>query len=59
MEWISVEDELPKYNGMYLCHFSDGVIETFLYEVDSLDEVIWGTYNDIVIHWMPLPEPPS
>ena len=54
--WIDVNDELPEESGVYLCHFSDGDIETFAMENDYS---IWGVSDIHVTHWMPLPEPPK
>ena len=58
-EWISVSDELPEEEDMYLCHFTDGTIETSLFGPE--DEIIhpWEVYHLLVTHWMPLPNPPE
>ena len=63
-DWISVDDEMPEYEGMYLCHFSDGDIETFIFDktVDSdFWTVVGGIYDGsvYVTHWMELPPPPK
>ncbi len=63
-KWISVDDEMPEEEGMYLCFFSDGSIET--YEVDSVYGMAYEftpVNLDIlgkveVTHWMPLPDAP-
>jgi hypothetical protein len=61
--WISVKDEMPSKEGTYLCHFDDGVIETFNY---SFDDDVWGVVDywnvitsSYVTHWMPMPRPPK
>ncbi len=64
MKWISVNDETPDQPGMYLCHFTDGTIETFPleetdFDVDGEAVLPWGVHSDCVTHWMPLPEPPE
>jgi hypothetical protein len=57
-KWISVKDELPEEDGMYLCAFDDGTIETF--EFDCLDDnEYWGVELISVTHWMPLQDLPS
>ena len=62
-EWIKVDDRLPEYEGMYLCRFEDGDIETFYYfwgdEDGDGDSGHWGMCNCPITHWMPLPEPPE
>jgi hypothetical protein len=58
-EWISVDDAYPEKDGLYLCHFSDGAIETFDYQEADADLRTWGVHNDIVTHWMPLPIAPA
>jgi hypothetical protein len=57
--WISVADGYPETDGLYLCHFTDGTIETFDYQAEDADRRTWGVHNDLVTHWMPLPAPPS
>ena len=56
-EWISVEDAVPESEGMYLCRFDDGAIESFYYWGGEDEE--WGMSNCVVTHWMPIPEPPE
>jgi hypothetical protein len=56
-DWISVDDSLPETDGVYLCHFSDGLIETFPYP-DS-GSGLWGVHNVVVTHWMELPGLPN
>lgn len=66
-DWISVDDEMPEEEGVYLCHFDDGTIETYDCEVmfDFLDipkmeflQVKCGHKKVNVTHWMPLPDAP-
>ena len=63
-DWISVEDQMPEDEGWYLCHFSDGSIET--YPIDdhygeAMEFVGVGTTEGMVTvtHWQPLPDPPQ
>ena len=56
INWISVEDELPKNLDDVLIHYADGRIEVGCRYSDGwLMERSWGP----VTHWMPLPEPPK
>ena len=57
MEWISVEDRLPKISQMYLCYMNYKIPKV-LYFVDGY----FTEHNStrwVVSHWMPLPEPPK
>ena len=72
MEWISVEDKLPKANGMYIVYAqdsnpADGGI--WCENVVVVAEYAFGSWwwhensneydiTDLVTHWMRLPEPP-
>lgn len=72
LNWISVEDELPKVNDMYIVYAQKGNLETGWIWYDSVVVVAEYTFgvwwwckngNDfditsLVTHWMPLPEPP-
>jgi hypothetical protein len=58
LQWRCVSDVLPEKEGVYLCHFSDGVTETFPYEGEDYPGM-WGVSGTIVTHWMPLPEQPE
>lgn len=49
--WISVEDELPQKNGMYI-FLQSGIIYTAMYYKSI------GLHRDVT-HWMPLPLPPK
>ena len=60
IEWISVQDRLPKNHTQVLCYFK--------YEPEGPDIICENTYHksgkwlsdgDKVTHWMPLPEPPK
>lgn len=64
-EWISTNDKMPEYEGLYLI-VRDGEVEC-AYRQNFLINVIWnndftGGFSIIpdkeVTHWMPLPQPP-
>ena len=64
MKWISVEDQLPKYdeieNWEYLVFDKVNNKVSHDYWVCPHDgEPFWNHYGDWVTHWMPLPEPPK
>ena len=74
MNWISVEDKLPKVNGTYIIYAPDGNSaygEGIWYEnIVVLAEYAFGSWwwrensddfdiTDLVTHWMPLPESPQ
>ncbi len=66
-KWVSVSDRLPEEVGKYLCHFSDGTIETYDYQ--KLDDGRYGitdvgygfeaANNWHVTHWQSLPPAPE
>ena len=49
--WISVEDELPKKDGMYI-FLQSGIIYTAMYYKSI------GLHRDVT-HWMQLPQAPT
>ena len=49
--WISINDELPNEDGMYI-FLQSGIIYTAMYYKSI------GLHRDIT-HWMPLPQPPK
>lgn len=62
MNWISVEDRLPKDDQTVLIHHTNGTI----FEAEFLKDTPHSYfYKDIairidkVLHWMPLPNPPE
>lgn len=65
--WISVKDRLPDVSGQYLGYCEQGVIEIeFSLERLVLDVSYFNSMgcgccstNDIITHWMQLPEPPN
>ena len=63
MEWISVEDELPKNSRFVLA--TDGHHSWLYYAfVFETGEVQWfnaaaDSEKKGITHWMPLPEPPK
>jgi hypothetical protein len=60
MEWISVEDELPKKSGAYWTFNGKdekpSVIQQRVHMYDSRHK-IFNCYT--VTHWMPLPDEPK
>ena len=50
--WISVEDELPKKDGIYLFYDETSGVYTSAYYVGF-------AFVSSITHWMPLPVPPS
>ncbi len=57
--WISVEDDFPKKNDVYLCY---NCVEDE-YEILLLGGGDWWDgdghcVTNVVTHWMPLPQPP-
>ena len=70
-EWISVKDRMPRYNETVLI-YRPSMAEPILadkyfgfYGEDEEWNEGWVRYgkdlkgNDIITHWMPLPEPPK
>ena len=59
MKWISVENELPREDGFYLCwenpYIYIGHYDDYGFSVKSDDT---GGFEDVT-HWMPLPDPPD
>ena len=70
-EWISVEDELPKYTGEYIVYCNVGCIlggftDVRCYRFENIKGkepkwIINENFNEVVsiTHWMSLPEPPK
>ncbi len=72
--WISVKDRLPEEEDDYLTYVMDNgcsyrqVVQRFYKKPRILKGIYGDTYShwelakwddDIVTHWMPLPEPPK
>jgi len=66
--WISVEEQLPSKEGIYLIHAFDSNIDpekpfinTAWFNPDENPGWIYmpKSWAEAVTHWMPLPEPPS
>lgn len=62
MEWISVEERLPKNQQRVIYYFELTGAHVGAY-YDSVDGPLFvgdkGYLTDDVTHWMPLPEPPK
>jgi hypothetical protein len=63
INWISVNDAMPEFDGPYLC-FIEWKQECGniwrLQEVVSLHMNVWQVLKSRTItHWIPLPEPPN
>ncbi len=59
MEWINVEDMLPKQGGLYLGAINDEEVDLFFYFEKNEWQYYHGLETTQVTHWMPLPEPPK
>ena len=65
MEWISVNDELPKEEDYYLISSNYGiVVRSFnvyhnCWDDEQADDYWSDAIGGKVTHWMPLPPPPS
>lgn len=65
MEWISVEDRLPKQvenyfdskNVLVCSEYGEVFISWFKFDFNGWDLTL--NYQVNVTHWMPLPEPPK
>jgi hypothetical protein len=56
MEWISVQDQLPEEDGVYISF--DGIRVCFAWMGEDRFDMT-ANYDTFVTHWMPLPEPPK
>ena len=66
-EWISVEDRLPEKSGTYLVHYHDDIIGEYVITREYWEkqrkfapmEYFEEHTGRKVMHWMPLPSPPT
>ena len=63
-DWISVDDEMPEEEELYLCYFSDGTVETYPavwnYRGSPIFESVEVLGSAVfVTHWQNLPEGPK
>lgn len=62
-KWISVEDELPTVNEEYIVYGINkgATIVTCIEWIDGEfgTEEHGNVWDELVTHWMPLPEPPK
>lgn len=62
--WISVKDQLPEKQGVYLVAFKSPLPKVTIAwwaprEYGWYDLEYYNFHTDGVSHWMPLPEPPE
>ena len=53
-KWIPVTERLPEKEGTYIVHGNLGGVFGLFY-----DDMLSGSFKQMVTHWMPLPEPPK
>lgn len=64
MEWISVSDSKPTNIDFVLAVFNDTYVQTLPCWYRNSNDA-WYQYdrslrvNDVITHWMPLPQPPK
>ena len=58
-EWISVKDRLPEHKGYYLVYWQRYGSRDYIEIIYFRGKSRWATANDIITHWMPLPEKPT
>jgi len=64
MEWISVEERLPKKNEEYIVcgvGFNNVLVTTLEWRRGRWFSDVYQNYVEMIkiTHWMPLPEPPK
>lgn len=59
--WISVEERLPEEATRVLVHLDGNKppIGEPRMDTDRVVDGLWVRWDDLVTHWMPLPEPPE
>ena len=59
--WISVSERLPDFEVDVLV-FCNGVAQWGVHSNNCIGWALatgWADYDDVVTHWMPMPEPPE
>ena len=59
-KWISVKDRLPVVGQEVLCFCAGNLANVYTWTGEEWEDS-YGYYedDDIITHWMPLPEPPA
>ena len=62
-KWISVKEQPPKDGQKVIATFRDGedvIVDQARYRNGEFDFADWEyVWDEIITHWMPLPEPPK
>ena len=59
-EWISVKDRLPEKGQGVLCFCAGNLANFYMWTGEEWEDSYgYYEYDDIISHWMPLPEPPE
>ena len=56
VEWVGLDDRYPDEEGIYLCAFSDGTVETMQYIEDGEP---WEAGGEFVMYWAEVPQHPD
>lgn len=59
-EWISVKDRLPEEGQEVICFCAGNLTNVYTWTGEGWEDS-YGYYedDDIISHWMPMPEPPE
>lgn len=56
-KWIPCSERLPKRSGNIIACFSSGTVVELFYKGKGIFQGIYEYSTDVIIAWMPLPEP--